>query len=121
MTRRLLFTLIVLTCLTVGAQRAAAQQRFAKGTADNPVGPTVSPYLNLLNADQFGVTSYQALVRPLMQQGNAINRQGYDISRMQQQMYAGRRGAGGPAGPAATGHVTFFMNHMHFYPAPPER
>jgi hypothetical protein len=80
------------------------------GTSDNPVGPTVSPYLNLLGTNNFGVTNYQSLVRPLINQGNAIQRQGASLGALQQQFRSqGYRGGG------ATGHATFFMNYSHFY------
>lgn len=111
MIRRACFSFLVVACLIAGTQRAEAQGGY-RGSADNPVGPTVSPYLNLLNTDQFGVTNYQSLVRPLVQQGNAINRQGNELNRIQQQISSPRGGYGG----AATGHTTFFMNYSHFYP-----
>jgi hypothetical protein len=118
MTRRSLFALLVVACLAVGARQAHAQ----RGSTDNPVGPTVSPYLNLLNNNSSGVTNYQSLVRPLIQQGNAINRQGNDLNRLQQQVSSQRASAASNT-PNATGHVTLFMNYSHFYTqtAPPSR
>jgi hypothetical protein len=96
----------------VAPQTAMAQGRYSLGTSDNPVGPTVSPYLNLIGSDQFGVTNYQSLVRPLVNQGNAIQRQGSALNNLQQQFntqsYGGRSGN-------ATGHATFFMNYSHYY------
>jgi hypothetical protein len=88
----------------------AASAHAQYGSSDNPVGPTVSPYLNLLQTDQFGATNYQSLVRPLINQGNAINRQANSLNRLQQQVSGGRGGSRG------TGHATFFMNYSHFYP-----
>ncbi len=118
MLRRLLLTLMVVACFAAGSRPAEAQQY--RGTTDNPIGPTVSPYLNLLNNDAFGTTNYQSLVRPLVQQGNAINRQGGQLNRLQQQVTS-QRAAGGGYAPSATGHVTFFMNYSHYYQAPAER
>jgi len=108
---RMLLLAIAATLLT---SLTAASAHAQYGTSDNPVGPTVSPYLNLLHSDQFGATNYQSLVRPLINQGNAINRQGNSLSRLQQQVNSGasRGGSGG------TGHTTFFMNYSHFYPQP---
>ena len=80
----------------------------------------MSPYLNLLNNNTSGVTNYQSLVRPLVQQGNAINRQGSDLNRLQQQVSSQRSAASGYTG-SSTGHVTLFMNYSHYYPAPAPR
>jgi hypothetical protein len=82
------------------------------GRSDNPVGPTVSPYLNLTQNNIGSPTNYQSLVKPLIDQGNAIQRQGNSINRLQQQVYSGAGGGGG----RGTGHATFFMNYSHFYP-----
>jgi hypothetical protein len=118
MIRRLLFSLVVFACFAAGSRLAEAQNY--RGTSDNPIGPTVSPYLNLINSNQFGTTNYQSLVRPLVQQGNAINRQGGELNRLQQQVTS-QRAATGQYAPSATGHVTFFMNTSHFYPVPQDR
>jgi hypothetical protein len=83
------------------------------GSSDNPVGPTVSPYLNLLQTNN-GVTNYQSLVRPLINQGNAIDRQGGSIRGLQQQIYQQAYGAGGRG--IGGGHPTYFMNYSHYYP-----
>jgi hypothetical protein len=101
----------------LSAQLAHAQGGLYMGSSDNPVGPTVSPYLNLLqqNVNPAAPTNYQSLVRPLVNQGNAIRQQGSSINRLQQQVNAPSFGGGGGAG-GATGHATFFMNYSHFYP-----
>ncbi|HEV3138235.1 MAG TPA: hypothetical protein VGZ26_10025 [Pirellulales bacterium] len=87
------------------------------GHSDNPNGPTVSPYMNLLqNNNQFNqVPNYQSLVKPLLDQQNAIQRQGAGLQRLQQQVSSGGSGAGGGGG-RGTGHVTSFMNYSHFFP-----
>jgi hypothetical protein len=100
------------------ASRAEAQTNY-RGSSDNTNGPTVSPYLNLLQNNSVGnITNYQSLVKPLIEQNSAINRQGNSINRLQQQVNspssAGTSGRG-------TGHTTFFMNYGHFYPAPQSR
>ncbi len=96
---------------------AQAYNGFYRGRSDNPVGRTVSPYLNLLSAGQgnSGVTNYQSLVKPLIEQHNALDRQGGALNRLQGQVNASAaapRGGGG-----GTGHATYFMNGSHFYPA----
>jgi hypothetical protein len=103
---------VLIAALLTSLTAASAQAQY--GTSDNPVGPTVSPYLNLLQSNQFGATNYQSLVRPLINQGNAINRQANSLNRLQQQV----SGGGGGGGSRGTGHTTFFMNYSHFYPQP---
>lgn len=117
MTMKKLLLLAAFSGFACFASQAQAQN-FYKGSSDNPNGPTVSPYLNLLQNNSVGVTNYQSLVKPLVEQNSAINRQGNSINRLQQQvnapMGAGTAGRG-------TGHTTFFMNYGHFYPAPQSR
>lgn len=90
------------------------------GRSDNPNGPTVSPYLNLLqNNNQLnGIPNYQSLVRPLLDQQSAIQRQGASLQRLQQQVSTDGKG---PGAQRATGHMSYFMNYSHFYPAPRPR
>jgi hypothetical protein len=122
MARKLFLILpaIVLLCVTASTAQAQIGGLYS-GRGDNPVGPTVSPYLNLLQSNAFGVTNYQSLVRPLVDQGNAINRQGNSLNRIQQQLNtpggaAGGGGYRGSGGSRGTGHTTLFMNYSHFYP-----
>jgi hypothetical protein len=80
------------------------------GRSDNPVGPTVSPYLNLTQGGS--VTNYQSLVKPLLEQDSAIRRQGASLNNLQRQVSQQAYGGGG----RGTGHATFFMNYSHYYP-----
>lgn len=95
---------------------------FYQGRSDNPNGPTVSPYLNLLqNNNQLnGQPTYQSLVKPLVDQQSAIQRQGNSLQQLQQQV---RTQSGAPLSQRATGHTTFFMNYSHYYPnaKPPQQ
>jgi hypothetical protein len=84
---------------------------FYMGSADNPNGPTVSPYLNLLQSNTFGVTNYQSLVKPLIEQSSAIRRQGRAINQVQQQLYSGPNYGASPSG-----RGSHFMFYSHFYP-----
>jgi hypothetical protein len=88
---------------------------FYQGRSDNPNGPTVSPYLNLLqNNNQLnGQPTYQSLVKPLVDQQAAIQRQGNSLQQLQQQV---RTQSSGAPSQRATGHTTFFMNYSHYYP-----
>jgi hypothetical protein len=107
---------IVLMCASAGSAQAQLSGYY-QGRGDNPVGPTVSPYLNLLQSNSLGITNYQSLVKPLIDQGNAINRQGNSLNRIQQQINT-PSAYGGAGGSSGTGHTTFFMNYSHFYPQP---
>ena len=91
------------------------------GHSDNPNGPTVSPYLNLLNNNNQlnGMPTYQSLVRPLLDQQSAIKRQGNSLQQLQQQVNTPGTGASGAG--RSTGHSTSFMYYSHFYPAPKHR
>jgi hypothetical protein len=97
------------------AHAQAYQGGYYMGSSDNPVGPTVSPYLNLIQNNGVGaVTNYQSLVKPLLNTNAALIRQGSSINYLQQQQqqnYA--RGVG-----RGTGHATYFMNYSHFYGSP---
>jgi len=103
--------LALATLFLLAPQTALAQGGLYMGRSDNPVGPTVSPYLNLVQSGSFGVTNYQSLVQPLIDQGRAIDRQGGSIRGLQQQAF-GRSGSR-----RGTGHSSFFMNSSHFYPS----
>ena len=94
----LLLILAAVACMAPGT--AFAQQYH--GHSDNPNGPTVSPYLNLLqNNNGANIGNYQTLVKPLIDQGNAINRQGKGLSALQQQVNsAPSAGAGADVRPA---------------------
>jgi hypothetical protein len=115
--RAVLLSAAVGVLFVAAASSASAQYNggFYQGRSDNPNGPTVSPYLNLLNNNQLSaVTSYQSLVKPLIDQQSAINRQGNSLQQLQQQVNTQR--APGGAGGRATGHATYFMNYSHYYP-----
>ena len=83
-----------------------AMAQYVGGHSDNPNGPTVSPYLNLLQTNSQEFSSYQTMVKPIVDQQNALQRQGSAIQRLQSQASGGGR---------ATGHATYFMNYSHFY------
>jgi hypothetical protein len=110
-----LVAIAVVGSVAATSARAQYQGGLYRGRSDNPNGPTVSPYLNLLqNNNQLnGQPTYQSLVKPLIDQQSAIQRQGNSLQQLQQQV--GTQGGGG--GPQrATGHTTFFMNYSHYYP-----
>ncbi len=109
MKTRVLLVALAAVAFSLATSSSALAQSFYRGSSDNPNGPTVSPYLNLLQSDSFGVTNYQSLVRPLVNQGNAIRRQGGALQQLERATYS--------AGPRlGTGHSSYFMNYSHFFP-----
>lgn len=111
----------VLVALALAGSASAQVGNFYNGHSDNPNGPTVSPYLNLLqnNAILGGPTSYQSLVKPLIEQRNAIQRQGNSLQQLQGQM--SNAPYNGPSARTGTGHTTRFLNYSHFYSKAPGR
>ena len=115
---RTVFFAAALATIVLAMPRLAVAQAIStyQGHSDNPNGPTVSPYLNLLqNNNQLnGMPTYQSLVRPLIDQRSAIQRQGNNLSQLQQQVssqsYAANAGSRG-----STGHTSYFNNHSHFF------
>ncbi|MGD9724181.1 MAG: hypothetical protein AB7O59_23165 [Pirellulales bacterium] len=110
---RLAGALVAVAVLTLAASSSALAQGVYQGRSDNPNGPTVSPYLNLLqNNSVFSpATNYQSLVKPLIDQNSAIRRQGGAINQLQQQVNSGPGSGGG-----GTGRGSYFMYYSHFYP-----
>ena len=82
-------------------------------------GPTVSPYLNLLQQNQFGLPTYQTLVRPQIEARNAIVRQEQSLQQLQQEVQRGRssqsRSRNSGTNRRFTGHQTFFSNTLQYY------
>ncbi len=109
---------VAIACAALVAPRAALAQAgssmYFGGHSDNPNGPTVSPYLNLLQSNSQGLnTNYQTLIKPMQDQQNALQRQGSAVQQLQQQVNSPR--SSGSSG-RVTGHQTFFMNFGHYYP-----
>lgn len=117
--RRILLLASLLTIALSAPQVALAQGGINsfRGHSDNPNGPTVSPYLNLLNNNNQlnGVPNYQSLVRPLVDQQDAIRRQGNSLQKLQTQVNSTYNAPSG-SGLRGTGHASHFMNFSHFYP-----
>jgi hypothetical protein len=94
---------------------ARAQNYASLGGKHSLGSPTVSPYLNLQTADQFGIVGgYQTLVKPFFEARKASNANSNAISRLQNQVGSiggGGGGGGSGAGPAAN----HFMNFSHYY------
>ena len=99
---------------------SAVQAQAYRGYSSGVNGPTVSPYLNLLQRNQFGLPSYQTLVRPEFEARNAIARQELNLQQLQQQVNnqspeASRRGRGSGTNVRRTGHPAYYSEYSHYY------
>ena len=78
--------------------------------------PTVSPYVNLSIRNQYGLSSYQTLVRPMLEQQAAAERQVTPLGRLQSRAQpieaAGSRRSSAMRSVPQTGR---YMNYSHFY------
>ena len=114
--KRAALGLLVVVAMSLFAGQASAQISQYSNIYNRP---TVSPYLNLLQGNRFGVSNYQTLVRPLIEQREAAQMNQANIQQLQQQFQSGqaaamRRGGGG-GGARSTGHPTRFQNYLHYY------
>ena len=105
--RKLVLLLAAASAALVMSQTAMAQNRFGSGYSAGVNGPTVSPYLNLLQVNSQGIIPYQELVRPQIDTQNALKSQAGAIQNLQQGAARG--------GSRSTGHSTAFMNYSHYY------
>lgn len=113
----LAFALVI--ALVASAQAQQKNSRTKRPFEDlNLNRPAVSPYLNLVNNTQNGITNYQSLVKPLVQQQATNRRQGTAINQLQKQVAASRptSGAQGSDALRPTGHHSTYQNYSHFYP-----
>ena len=79
--------------------------------------PRVSPYLNL-GVSSSGLSTYPTLVRPMIDDQQAIARQSAEIDRLQRQVRGGRDVQARTAKPAdarAAASSGRFMNFSHYY------
>ena len=114
--------LIVLAFAAFAApSHATAQQPFSNVQSS----PTTSPYLTLTNRNgqSNGFAAYQNYVLPQIQQQQINEQQQQQIQRLQQQQQKTLTG-GGPGQAQrgistqirGTGHVTAYMDYLHYYP-----
>ena len=114
------FVVVAMSVLCMSGQ-AAAQQPFSNVTSS----PTTSPYLALTNRQGTanGFAAYQNFVLPQIQQQEINQQQQQQIQHLQQQqqksLVAGAGGAQTERGISTqirgTGHVTAFMDYLHYY------
>jgi hypothetical protein len=82
--------------------------------------PSVSPYLNLLIPDQFGIPGgnpgqYQTLVEPFVEGRKAAQNNQNQLNRLNAQVNGGARGGGGGGSFGAGGYHSRYMNYSHYY------
>jgi hypothetical protein len=121
--RAIVAAIVVLGTWAIGPTNVWAQSYgtgLPTGHWDNPNGPTVSPYLNLLQSGNAGITNYQSLVKPLVEGRSAINQNSSGINNLRRDVnQMGAAMASGARGRGATGHASYFMEHMHYYNGTP--
>jgi hypothetical protein len=109
--------------LTLLALTSDAPAQTPNPYANLPAAPTVSPYLQLLSRDNFGIVPYQTQVRPQLQTQGRLNEQQQSLSNLQREfrgveaMSAARTGATriGSTGLRGAGRVPRFFNWSHYY------
>lgn len=99
---------------------SAANAQAYRGYSSGVNGPTVSPYLNLLQRNQFGLPAYQSLVRPEFEARNAIAQQELNLQQLQQRVNnsvsePSRRIQGSGTNVRRTGHPTYYSEYSHYY------
>ena len=117
------FVMVAATAVCAVTHRADAQVGNSSYVTNYILNrPTVSPYLNLLRRDGFsGVTNYQTLVRPQLEQREFARLQQAELNRVQQRLNVQQRSLENVQQQRAqrvfsTGHTTRFMNLQQYYP-----
>ena len=105
----------LLTLAIVASASAQGISGFGGSQSGGINGPTVSPYLNLLQINSQGIIPYQNLVTPQIDQGNAIRQQQSAINRLQSQVNS--QSASQQRTSRSTGHNTLFLNYSHYFPS----
>ena len=92
-----------------------ARNRLNSATANRP---TVSPYVNLADSAT-GLSNYQSLVRPLIEEREELNRQWSELERLNQQMTgmagAAKRPESGPMGTGKRSSAVRYMHYSHYF------
>lgn len=79
--------------------------------------PTVSPYLNL-GVTPSGLSNYQSLVRPLIEERDSLNRQRAELEQLNRQVRHGRVAEPGRLGNGARlGSSVRFLHYSHYFNA----
>jgi hypothetical protein len=115
-----IFLSIVIAGVMALSKPVLGQQPFSNVQSS----PTTSPYLTLTNRNgaSNGFAAYQNYVLPQIQQQQTNIQQQQQIQHLQQQQQKSLTGGGGGGGPRGistqirgTGHVTAYMDYLHYY------
>ena len=114
----------------IGSPAGMAQNQAAYLANQNPnfgsaySAPTVSPYLNFGETPS-GVSNYHSLVRPLIDEQDAVARQSATIQRLQRQLRDAREAkpVGSPrsTGKAGSSSAGRFLYYSHYFGPQRER
>ncbi len=118
MIKQIAIVLGMVSVVGIGSTSGWGQSVTTLGKNHSLGSPTVSPYLNLLTVDNFGIAGgYQTLVKPFVEGRKAINSNAAGINRLQSQIAGGggRGGGGGGAGFGGGGADKYHMNYSHYY------
>lgn len=83
----------------------------------SPYQQRISPYLDLLRADDSALSPYHSFVQPRQQMRQSLLFQAAQIHRLGQAAPTGWSNPSGQ-GRLPTGHGATFNNHMHYYRFP---
>jgi hypothetical protein len=123
---RMIAIIIIELCLTAqsfGQNPTQLRTQAYPPSASVPYGtPTVSPYLNLGTTPD-GISNYQSLVRPLIDEQEAVARQSAALQRLQRQVRGPREASRGPATEpkSRANSPGRFMYYSHYFGAPQDR
>jgi hypothetical protein len=119
-----IFLSFVIAGAMVSAKPALGQQPFSNTQSS----PTTSPYLTLTNRNgtSNGFAAYQNYVLPQLQQQQTNIQQQQQIQHLQQEQQKSLTSGGGlgqsqrgiSSQIRGTGHVTAYMDYLHYYPRP---
>ena len=111
------FLALASACIWLQMSPPAAAQNPNAYVASRATAPTVSPYLNL-GVNSNGLSNYQTLVRPLLNQREAMARQTTTAEKRGPQSRDGRLVQGAePRDPNERSGGGRFMNYSHYYSA----
>lgn len=119
--RQLLVWLLIVSGSTILATKASAQSRSPYAPQNNrdvySLGayrsPTVSPYVNL-GVGTNGISNYQTIVKPMLDDREALRVQADTLQMLRQQLRDSREPKGGSPGTSNQPSVRF-MHYSHFY------
>lgn len=118
MIRIALCTALACVGLSIFTGESYAQRNAGLRTARSILSrPTVSPYLNLLQPQGYGLPNYQTIVRPMIDQRARNQETARQLSSLQSAVVENNvRDQRGEVMFRPTGHATGTFYYSHFYP-----